>query len=52
MPEGSVLANPPSIRPTLEELRKMKKIWGVSLSAMVYRMHELKLLSDWQYHSL
>jgi Zn-dependent peptidase ImmA (M78 family)/DNA-binding XRE family transcriptional regulator len=52
MPEGSVLANPPSLRPTIEELIKLKKIWGVSLSALTYRMHELNLLTDWQSRSL
>jgi len=52
MPEGSVLAHPPSRRPTLFELRSLKKIWGVSLSALAYRLHELNLLTDWQYRNL
>jgi Zn-dependent peptidase ImmA (M78 family)/DNA-binding XRE family transcriptional regulator len=52
MPQGSVLANPPSQRPTLYELRSMKKIWGVSLSALTYRLHQLNLLTDWYYRSL
>lgn len=52
MPEGSVLANPPSMRPTLFELRKMKRTWDVSVSALNYRLHELGLISDWLYRSL
>lgn len=28
-----------------------KHYWGVSMSALIYRMHKLKLISDWNYRS-
>ncbi len=51
MPEGSVLANAPQ-GGTLDQLIAAKRKWGVSLPALVYRMHEVDLLTDWQYRSL
>ena len=37
---------------TREQIVNAKKRWGVSELALVYRMHKLGLLSDWQYRSL
>ena len=51
MPEGSVLANAPQ-GGTLNQLIAAKRKWSVSLRALVYRMHALDLLTDWQYRSL
>jgi Zn-dependent peptidase ImmA (M78 family)/DNA-binding XRE family transcriptional regulator len=51
MPRGSVLARAPKLA-TINELIKLKKVFGVSLSAISYRLHSLSLLSDWHYRSL
>ena len=51
MPRGSVLANRP-IFPTYSALVKLKRVWTTSVSALSYRLHELGLLSDWQYRGL
>jgi len=51
MPRGSVLAYPPRF-PTIQELCRLKKVWTVSVSALAYRLHELRLLSDWHYRRL
>jgi Zn-dependent peptidase ImmA (M78 family)/DNA-binding XRE family transcriptional regulator len=37
---------------TIERLIEAKKKWTVSVSAMAYRLHELRLMSDWNYHML
>jgi Zn-dependent peptidase ImmA (M78 family)/DNA-binding XRE family transcriptional regulator len=51
MPRGSVLAHAPRFA-TLEQLIRLKRLWTVSLSALTYRLHALRLLSDWHYRSL
>ena len=51
MPRGSVLANKP-IFPTYAALVRLKRIWTTSVSALAYRLHELGLVSDWQYRGL
>jgi Zn-dependent peptidase ImmA (M78 family)/DNA-binding XRE family transcriptional regulator len=51
MPRGSVIANAPRF-PTLPVMIRLKKIWTTSLAALNYRLHELKLVSDWQYRTL
>jgi Zn-dependent peptidase ImmA (M78 family) len=33
---------------SIESLIKAKKRWGVSLSAITYRLHKLGIISDWQ----
>ena len=35
----------------MERILAAKKYWGVSAMALVYRLHKLDLLSDWQYRS-
>jgi Zn-dependent peptidase ImmA (M78 family)/DNA-binding XRE family transcriptional regulator len=37
---------------TIDSLIKAKKHWGVSLSAMTYRLHKLGIISDWQNRML
>ncbi len=51
MPRGAVIAEAPR-GGRLADLVEAKRHWGVSLSALAYRMHEVGLLSDWQYHSV
>ena len=51
MPPSSVLRI--LTRPvTLPRLIQLKKIWGVSVVALAYRLHKLRVLSDWQYRSM
>lgn len=51
MPRANVLAHAPRFA-SIPELIKLKKTFGVSLAAINYRLHELKLISDWNYRSL
>ena len=51
MPRGSVLANVPRL-PSYSTLVRLKKVWTTSVSALSYRLHELGLISDWQYRGL
>jgi Zn-dependent peptidase ImmA (M78 family)/DNA-binding XRE family transcriptional regulator len=51
MPKHHVLANAPR-RPTLTSVVVAKKVWGVSAIALVHRLHELELITDWHYRTL
>jgi len=51
MPESSVLSLGRTTW-TIAALRQAKKIWGVSLSALARRVHDLNLMSDWNYHTI
>ena len=51
MPEGSVRANAPRF-PTYQAMVRLKKKWTISVSALCYRLHDLGLISDWQYRGL
>lgn len=51
MPRGSVLANAPRF-PTVPGLVKLKRQWGVSVAALAHRLHQVGLLSEWQYRTL
>lgn len=48
MPRSDVLAKIPRVN-TLNQLVQAKKHWGVSVSALNYRLHKLGVVSDWQY---
>lgn len=51
MPEADVR----SVLPIVANLRQLivtKRRWRVSLAALNYRVHELKLISDWKYRGL
>lgn len=37
------------VNPTLSNLIELKKVFGVSLVALAYRMHKLEFISDWIY---
>jgi Zn-dependent peptidase ImmA (M78 family)/DNA-binding XRE family transcriptional regulator len=51
MPRESVFASAPHDS-TLAQIDRAKALWGVSSLALVYRMHKLGLLTDWNYRSL
>ncbi len=51
MPSRSIIADHPRF-PTIQALMSLKKAWGVALSAIVYRLHKLQLLSEWHYRAL
>jgi Zn-dependent peptidase ImmA (M78 family)/DNA-binding XRE family transcriptional regulator len=36
---------------SLSQIVTFKKRWGVSVSALAYRLHKLGILSDWQYRT-
>lgn len=51
MPRNSVEVHAPRM-PCRENLIILKRIWGVSVMALLVRMHKLGLISDWRYRSL
>lgn len=51
MPRRSVLANAPRTA-TLKSLIAHKKFWNVSAAALNYRLHSLRLTTDWTYRTL
>lgn len=51
MPRGSVIAKAPRF-PSLAILIKFKSYWCVSTSALIKRMNELGLVTDWHYRNL
>lgn len=50
MPTDDVLATVPFVT-SLDHVVKAKKRWGVSVSALAYRLHKMHLVSDWQYRT-
>ena len=50
MPDSSVMAHAPR-NPSLEWVFKAKLYWMVAASALVRRMKDLNLLTEWQYRS-
>jgi Zn-dependent peptidase ImmA (M78 family) len=53
MPRGDVLGHvPPPSTITVKTIHKLKKRWGVSAIALVYRLHKLEIITDWQYRNL
>jgi Zn-dependent peptidase ImmA (M78 family) len=51
MPPDDVLATIPFVT-SLDQIVRAKARWGVSVSALAYRLHKLNLISDWQYRTL
>lgn len=51
MPQGSVIAYAPRY-PTLNSIIKLKSIWSVAASALVRRLKDLNLLTEWYYKNL
>lgn len=50
MPTASVLGHMPT-GARVDQILQGKHIWKVSAMALTYRMHDLGLLTDWQYRS-
>ncbi|ANV99761.1 helix-turn-helix domain-containing protein [Bradyrhizobium icense] len=50
MPTADVRSRIPFVR-RLDDLVAAKRRWGVSTSALAYRLHKLGILSDWQYRT-
>lgn len=51
MPRADVIARAPKF-PTLSDLVALKRRWTVSVAALAYRLHTLRLISDWHYRQL
>jgi Zn-dependent peptidase ImmA (M78 family)/DNA-binding XRE family transcriptional regulator len=51
MPRGAVLAQARR-QPDLDSLLTDKRRWGVSAGALLYRMRQLGLVTEWRYRSL
>ncbi|HRQ14771.1 MAG TPA: XRE family transcriptional regulator [Promineifilum sp.] len=51
MPERGVVASFRGL-PSMHELLKVKKHWGISAMAMAFRLNKLKRISDWHYKTL
>ncbi|WP_330296867.1 helix-turn-helix domain-containing protein [Streptomyces sp. NBC_00503] len=51
MPAASVIGHMPA-GAHVDQILKGKTIWKVSAMALTYRMHDLGLLTDWQYRSV
>ena len=51
MPAADVRARMP-VFINVDTILKAKKFWRVSAMAMAYRLHALKLLTDWRYKSI
>ncbi|CAL8481694.1 ImmA/IrrE family metallo-endopeptidase [Caballeronia sp. S22] len=50
MPEADVKARLPRIN-ALNQIVEAKKRWRVSVAALNYRLHKLKITTDWQYRT-
>lgn len=51
MPAESVIAHAPK-GGSLDSIETAKTHWDVAVSALVYRMHKLGMLTEWEYRSL
>lgn len=51
MPRASVIARSPRLA-SVDELIRLKRIWAVSVATLNYRLHEVKMMTDWQYRTL
>lgn len=51
MPAAGVRATAPR-NPSISDLIRAKRPWRVSVAALAYRLHQLRLLSDWHYRRL
>jgi Zn-dependent peptidase ImmA (M78 family)/DNA-binding XRE family transcriptional regulator len=51
MPKDSVTGNRAGLL-TMGKLIEMKRIWGVSLAALAFRMNQLGLFTEWTYRNL
>jgi Zn-dependent peptidase ImmA (M78 family) len=51
MPHADVVATIPFVA-ALDQIVRAKKRWGVSVAALAYRLHKMRVVSDWQYRTL
>ncbi len=51
MPRANLLTQAPRLT-GLAPLMPLKKLWGVSLAALVYRLHKIGVISHWHYQTL
>lgn len=51
MPKASVIARSPRFA-SVDDLIRLKRIWTVSVAALNYRLHEVGMMSEWQYRTL
>lgn len=51
MPRAEVIAHAPRYA-TPEVIIRLKRRWGASAMALTYRLHSLRLISDWHYNQL
>jgi Zn-dependent peptidase ImmA (M78 family) len=51
MPEADVRAKLPRA-PSLDQIVQAKRRWGVSVSALAYRLHKLGIVSNWLYRGM
>lgn len=51
MPERGVVSSFRGL-PTMSEVVRVKRHWGVSAMAMAFRLHKLNRISDWHYKTL
>jgi Zn-dependent peptidase ImmA (M78 family)/DNA-binding XRE family transcriptional regulator len=51
IPRDDVLSTAP-VLVTLAGLIKLKRRWGVSVSALAHRLHDLRIIGPWPYRSL
>lgn len=51
MPQASVIARSPR-NAAVDDLVRLKRIWNVSVAALNYRLHEVGMMSEWQYRTL
>jgi Zn-dependent peptidase ImmA (M78 family)/transcriptional regulator with XRE-family HTH domain len=51
MPRASVLAHAPRF-PTLATLIGLKSLWKTSVAALCHRLHDVNMLTEWQYRML
>ena len=51
MPKASIISHSRRFL-TVNDLVSLKRIWNVSVAALNYRLHEVGMLSDWEYRTL
>lgn len=51
MPKNSIISQAPNL-PNFNNLIKLKLYWKVSLSAIIYRLKMLNLITEWQHRTL
>lgn len=51
MPRSSILGHAPVV-PFLDSLIKLKRVWKVSLMALIHRLQSTGLITEWQYRTL